>query len=100
MWKLVGWTCTAVLVAGCFWELSRSEPTVPPAAMGALLLGLGLLVGLRLGSDSATIFVKDLLRLNKFLAEQNDQLTELNREHVQQQISQLADATEECEDDA
>ena len=99
MWKLVGWTCAAVVVVGGLWDLTRSDPAVPPFAMGAILLGLGLLVGLRLGSDSATAFVKDLLRLNKLMAEQNNQLTELNHWHVRRQISHLSDASEESGDD-
>ena len=95
MWKLVGWTCTTVFAVAGLWDLGRSDSTVPSIAMGVLLLGLGLLVGLRLGSDSASAFVKDLLRLNKFLAEQNSQLTELNHWHVKHQISQLSGASEE-----
>ena len=95
MWKLVGWTCPAVLVAGGLWDLGRSDPAVTPIAMGVLLLGFGLLMGLRLGSDSASAFVKDLLRLNKFMAEQNNQLTELNHWHVRRHVSHLSDLSEE-----
>ncbi len=67
--------------------------------MGVILLGFGLLAGLRLGSDSATTFVKDLLRLNKFMAEQNNQLTELNHWHVRRQISHLSNASKESGND-
>ena len=95
MWKFVGWITTALIVAGCLMDLSRSDPAVPPYTMGAILLGLGLLIGLRLGSDSASAFVKDLLRLNKFMAEQINQLSELNHWHVRRQISHLSDSSEE-----
>ncbi len=66
--------------------------------MGAILLGLGLLIGLRLGSDSASAFVKDLLRLNKFMAEQNNDLTELNHWHVRQKTSRLSGQPEHSEE--
>jgi hypothetical protein len=100
MWKLVGWTCTAVFVASGLWDLGRSNPVVPPFAMGALLLGLGLLIGLRLGSDSTAAFVKDLLRLNKFMAEQNNQLTELNHWHVRRQVSHMSEVSRKSGNDA
>jgi hypothetical protein len=99
MWKFMGWTSIAVLVAVGIGDLGRADSAVSPTAMGALLLGLGLLVGLRLGSDSASRFVKDLLRLNKFLADQNNQLSELNHWHVKRKKSQLSDTTEESVND-
>ena len=79
-------------------DLARSDPAVPPYAMGTILLGLGLLIGLRLGSDSASAFVKDLLRLNKFMAEQNNDLTELNHWHVRQKTSHLSGQSKHSEE--
>jgi len=95
MWKLMGWTCTGVFITGGLWDLGRNDSAaVPPTVMGALLLGLGLLIGLRIGSESALTFVKDILRLNKFLAEQNNQLTELNHWHVKRQVESGKQTTE------
>jgi len=88
MWKLIGWTGIAVFAVGGLWDLSKSVPTISPAVTAVILLGLGLLVGIRVGSDSASAYVKDLLRLNKYLAEQNDQLAELNHSHIKRQLAQ------------
>jgi len=95
----MGWTGIAVFVAAGIWDLGRADSAVSATAMGVLFLGLGLLVGLRLGSDSASAFVKDLLRLNKFLADQNNQLAELNHWHIKRQKSQRSDTTEESVND-
>ena len=94
MLKYIGWTFAAALAAYGLWELGSSAPSQPPIAWGIILLGLGLLVGLRLGSDSATQFVRDLLRLNKFLADQNEDLTKLNHWHVKQFRSRASDSHE------
>ena len=93
MWKFVGWTSAGLLAAYGLWELGSSAPSLPPIAWGMILLGLGLLVGLRLGSDSATQFVRDLLRLNKFLADQNEDLTKLNHWHVKNYRSRKSDTS-------
>jgi hypothetical protein len=94
MWKFVGWIFAGSLAAFGLWELGHSTPNLPPVAWGMILLGLGLLVGLRMGSDSATQFVRDLLRLNKYLANQNEELTELNHWHIKHSGSRKSAAGE------
>ena len=91
MWKYVGWIFAGSLAAFGLWELGHSAPNLPPVAWGTILFGLGLLIGLRKGSDSATQFVRDLLRLNKFLANQNEELTELNHWHIKHSGSRKSD---------
>jgi len=88
MGKLIGWAGITVLVASGLWDLSRTDPAVAPAVTAVILLVLGLLVGLRIGSDSSSAYAKDLLRVNKYLADQNDQLTELNHSHIKRQLGQ------------
>jgi|GEM_PF-4363439 len=94
MLKYVGWIFVGSFAAYGLWELGSSTPNLSPIAWGLILLGLGLLAGLRLGSDSATQFVRDLLRLNKFLADQNEELTELNHWHVKHNRTGKRDPSE------
>jgi len=94
MLKYIGWIFAGSFAACGLWELGSSAPNLPPIAWGIIFLGLGLLSGLRLGSDSATQFVRDLLRLNKFLANQNEELTELNHWHVRRARTEKRDPSE------
>ncbi|MEO2047433.1 MAG: hypothetical protein ABGX16_12780 [Pirellulales bacterium] len=99
MQKSIGWICVATLIAYGLWEMQQSSAHLPPSAWGMILLGLGLVCGLRIGSDSATTFVRDLLRLNKFLADQNEELTELNHWHVKYSNSRKSDTGEHVVND-
>jgi hypothetical protein len=74
------WLIFAALTIAALAELLRSNPTLPPFLVGAGLLVIGVLAGLRYGTDAATRLVADLTRTNSYLAEQNDQLSELNYE--------------------
>lgn len=67
-----------------FWQSSFEDPFLSSQLSGVLLLFVGLLAGLRIGTDSATRFTKDLTRLNKVVVEQNRELLELNQLFVRQ----------------
>ena len=72
------WLIVAVPAAWAVWQLQLPAPLVPAPVLGFSLLTLGLLVGLRIGADGMRRFTKDVIRMNKCLAEQNDDLAELN----------------------
>jgi hypothetical protein len=53
---------------------------------------VGVLAGLRMGTDSATTYTNDVQRLNKVLAEQNSELQEANAILLKQVSSESAGA--------
>ena len=65
-------------MAWAVWQLVSPEPLILPVTAGILLLVLGGLAGLRIGTDSVGRFVKELIGLNKYLGEQNLDLVEMN----------------------
>jgi len=93
MSKILWAMAMAALAATGVWLLSRHPTLLPPALVGLLMFLAGGLIGLRVGSDSAARFVKDILRLNKFLAEQNDALAEQNH-HLLKRLIEPADGSE------
>jgi hypothetical protein len=74
------WLMFVTLAIAAFAELLSSDPHLPPYLVGATLLLIGILAGLRWGTDAATRLIADLSRTNSYLAEQNDELSELNYE--------------------
>jgi MYXO-CTERM domain-containing protein len=74
------WLVFAALAVAGFAELLRDSPFLPPYIVGLGLLLLGVLAGLRRGADASSRLVRDLSRTNSCLAEQNDQLSDLNFE--------------------
>ena len=92
MLKLVGWLATAALLAFLLWQTAVVEPLWPRTVSGSLLAVIGLLAGLRISADSATEYMKDLHRLNKVLADQNQQLQEANAILLAQVCSEAAGA--------
>ena len=73
------------------WQLPHDEPLLSPLTSGLILLAIGVVVGLRIGTDSATRYVKDLARMNKFLAELNSELVHQNHELLKSVLDQEAD---------
>lgn len=73
------WSVLLVPTTCAIWQTQAQEPFLSPLAIGILLLLVGIIAGLRLATDSATRFVRDLTVLNKYLAEQNRDLAEMNR---------------------
>ena len=72
------WLFVVVLAAMTGWQLFAAQPVISPLAAGILLFFLGLVAGVRLGTDSMGRFVKEHGTLNKYLAEQNRDLAEMN----------------------
>jgi len=68
---------TAFLALG-LWLLNAEQSLLSRSTVGFMLFIGGGVVGLRIGFDSALKLLRDLTRLNKFLAEQNADLVERN----------------------
>ena len=70
---------TLLSVSACaLWQLLVRDPVLFPAGLGLLLLIMGLIAGLSMATDSATRFIRDVSRLNRYLADQNNDLAEMN----------------------
>jgi hypothetical protein len=78
MLRLLGWTAIIAVVAMLVWQTASAEPVIPRPASGLLLVLIAGLAGIRIGSEGAAAYVKDLHRLNRVLAEQNEELQDLN----------------------
>jgi hypothetical protein len=78
------WLILAIPAAWAVWQLQVPEPVLAPGLLGLMLLTLGLLAGLRIANDGLHRFFTDLTRLNKYLADQNDDLAELNLHLLQE----------------
>jgi hypothetical protein len=74
----IGWIMNTGLLALLLWQVAAAQPLWPAAVSGLLLIIVGVLTGLRIGSDSAAAYMNDVHRLNKVLAEQNSELQEAN----------------------
>ena len=71
---------TAIVVFG-IWLLDsdlHNVSQVTDRVIGLLLFVVGLLAGLRIGTSHATRFVRDLLRLNRYLTDQHNELCAMN----------------------
>lgn len=80
MLTLLSWLVFTAISATVIWQLIASEPFLPYWVSGLTLLAVGVIAGIRMGYFAATGYVKDLVRTNRFLGEQNQQLTEANLE--------------------
>lgn len=72
------WLILAVPAAWAVWQLQVPHPIVAPALLGLLLLALGLLAGVRLGFNGLERYLQEVTRLNRHLADQNNELAERN----------------------
>lgn len=88
------WFILIPIALFALWQLQVLDPFMSPLVSGLLLLALGLLAGLRVGIESAARFINEMLRLNKFLAEQHRDLAETNHEMLK---SMLAEEDENVE---
>ncbi len=73
------WLVLAIPAGWAIWQLQLPDPVVSAPFLGLLLLILGLLAGLRLASDGLHRLLQDLIRVNRTLAEQYDEIAEKNR---------------------
>jgi len=66
------------------WQLQVDQPVVSRVVSGIALATVGFLAGLRVATDSASRFLRDVKSLNKYLADQNHDLAEMNLLLLQQ----------------
>jgi hypothetical protein len=78
MLKIAAWMTTFALMGVLAWQAVDAEPLLPRTMTALLLLVGGLLAGLRVGADSAAAYIRDLQRLNKVMAEHQQELEEVN----------------------
>jgi hypothetical protein len=78
MLRIAGWAAAVALAALLLWQATAPEPLLPHGASALLLLLIGVLAGLRISTDSAAAYIKDLQRLNKLMADQQRDLEEAN----------------------
>lgn len=78
MFKRVGWAAVIAAIAFLIWQTTAAEPLWPHAISAVLLVIIGSMAGLRLGTESAEAYTRDLQRLNKVLDEQNRELAKAN----------------------
>ena len=96
MLKQFGWLATTAILALLVWQVAAVEPILPRIVGGFLLAIVSLMVGLRIGADSAAAYTKDLQRNNKVLAEQQRDLEEMN-EMLLKQVNSDTPAPSKCD---
>lgn len=79
-----------MVIAG-LWELAQAERHLPSLITGLLLVGISIIAGLRIGTDSAKTLLQDTIRLNKVIMEQNRQLIDLNTRYMKSELSGTPD---------
>lgn len=76
--KFLGWIATILVVCLLLWVFVTSDVLLLRVSMGLLLLGCGVIAGLRIGTQNATAYITDLQRVNKVLCGQQRELEEVN----------------------
>ena len=72
------WLIIFVSTALALWQLVTPDASFPALALGLLLWLIGGIAGLRWGADSVAPLIKEMSQLNKYLAEQNEQLAKMD----------------------
>lgn len=75
--SLIVWMLTVAVVTLLIW-MAGTETLWPRVICCVLLAIICTLIGIRLGTNSTAAYIKDVHRLNKVLADQNDQLQDAN----------------------
>jgi hypothetical protein len=91
MLKHLGWMATSAIFALLVWQAVAAETFLPRVVSDLLMAAISLLVGLRIGANSADAYLKDLQRNNKVLADQQRDLEEMN-EMLLKQINSASSA--------
>ena len=78
MIKVLGWTSTILVAGFLVWQLAVGDPIFPRILSAVLLVIISCLAGIRIGTVGAVSYITDVQRLNKILAEQHQELEELN----------------------
>jgi hypothetical protein len=72
------------LVAAGLALLVWPQLPVPPVVIGAGLLILGLMAGLRAGAEASRRLLQDVIHMNRLLSEQSRDLAELNQSYLKE----------------
>jgi hypothetical protein len=91
--KIVGWTATILVIGTLAWLAAMADNVWLRGFSGLLLAVMGLLIGLRIGTQSASAYVRDLQRLNKTLCDQQQELEAANQALLHQAAESLARQT-------
>jgi hypothetical protein len=94
MLRRLGWIATTAVLVVLVWQIAATEPVLPRAASAVLLVIVSVLAGLRVSADSANAYMKDLQRVNKVLADQNQELQEANSILLEQVSSEPKTSSE------
>jgi hypothetical protein len=89
MFKFIAWTTIAVVLVLLVWQSAVAEQLWSRAIAGLLIAIIGLLAGIRIGTDAATAYIMDVQRMNKVLAEQNQALQDANTILLRQACAEL-----------
>ena len=91
--KIIGWTATILVIGTLAWLATTAEVAWLRAFSGLLLAAVGLLIGLRIGTRSASAYIQDLQRLNKTLCDQQKELESANHALLNQAAESLGRQT-------
>jgi hypothetical protein len=91
--KIVGWTATILVIGTLAWLAASAEVVWLRGFGGLLLAAVGLLIGLRIGTQSASAYIRDLQRLNKTLCDQQQELESANQALLNQAAESLGRQT-------
>lgn len=75
----LAWAVLTSLTVVGLWQLVATDPWLPSVAAGLMLLLTGTLAGLRWGADSSALLIAELVRTNRYLGAQNQDLADLNQ---------------------
>jgi hypothetical protein len=75
--------------------LARDIAVVHPAILAGVATIFNLVCGIRIGFNSADAHLRDVVRLNHYLADQNESLLMSNREILERLASSPLDAAED-----
>jgi hypothetical protein len=94
MLRLACWLATVAALAVLVWQTAVEQPAWLRLLCGVLLLVVSILTGIRIGTDFASAYIKDLQRVNKALADQNQELQEANAMLLKQIAAESPAASE------
>jgi hypothetical protein len=94
MLRLACWLATVAALTLLVWQITVEQPAWLRLLCGVLLLLVSILTGMRIGTDFASGYIKDLQRVNKVLADQNQELQEANAMLLKQLAAESPAASE------
>ncbi len=77
------------------WVLAQGNSGINSAVFVAVAALFNLVLGIRIGYESARAYARDVARLNRYLADQNESLVLSNRELLERLAASPSDAAEE-----